>query len=62
MLSSLGYTECSQFVGDGVCNTKEGTYISDDGVGVNFNCERFNCDGGDCEICGEDEYAGGGDK
>ena len=53
-VASLHYTSCSQYISDGFCNGPTPTYISDLGVFPNFNCPRFSCDGGDCEVCGHD--------
>jgi len=59
-ISSLGYETCSSFVGDGICHSASPTYQSDTGIGINFNCARFKCDGGDCEVCGSDEIGDSG--
>jgi hypothetical protein len=45
----------ANWVGDGFCD--DGSY-SYNGVPIYFNCEAFNCDGGDCQ-CDDDPPPGG---
>ena len=45
--SALNYDKRSDWLSNEICDDGEG-YISDTGYVVDFNCERFGFDGGDC--------------
>lgn len=45
-VSSLGYTKCSDWWGDGSCDG--GQHLSDKDLLLNFNCADFNFDSMDC--------------
>lgn len=54
------HNRCSQWIGNGCCDDGRG-YASDSGKVPNFNCSRFEYDGGDCDAGagGEEPPAGG---
>eukprot|EP00743_Colponemidia_sp_Colp-15_P010577 GILK01011667.1.p1 GENE.GILK01011667.1~~GILK01011667.1.p1 ORF type:complete len:706 (+),score=76.99 GILK01011667.1:163-2118(+) len=48
----IGYSSCSNWFKDNTCDN--GRYLSVNGISMNWNCPRFQCDSGACDVCGLD--------